>query len=77
MTVSTTSTQAVSGAWTDLGAGPFVEVTSTGVNCVFAIADTSPPLPGPGFYIIPEDPWSNATTSHLWVTGTGVAEVSK
>jgi hypothetical protein len=77
MTVSTTAIQASPTAWTDCGAGPFVNASSTGVNCLFAIADTIPAVPSPGFYINPEFPWSNTTTSHLWVTGIGIAVVSK
>lgn len=77
MAIATTAVQAVTTAWTDLGIGPFLNISSNGRD-LFQIADVIPPsLTSGGFHILPEFPWSSATTSHLWVIGIGIVIVSK
>ena len=78
MAITTTAVQAVTTAWTDLGAGPFLAVASNGRD-LFQIADVVPPsLTSGGFHIAPEfGPWTSATVSHLWVIGVGTVSVSR
>jgi hypothetical protein len=69
LAVSTTLVTLTYGTWTDLGAGPFLQLGAVG-DVVFVIADTTPALTGGvGFKVIGTNT-ALATTSHIWATPT-------